>query len=84
MGEEKTTFEQLYNIDELRIPATNTWITPNVLNSSLMPSKKRGSENKTFYNLFVRISGVDDKSTYKSFLYNWKTIWKNLIRQCIF
>ena len=56
-----------------RNPATNTWLTGDVLEDCLKKPEKRGTENdRFFYNLFVKLQGAEDKATYLNSLFKWK------------
>ncbi len=50
---------------------TNIWITGNVWEDALIPLPQRGDGNG-FYNLFARILGAEDASTYLNELFKWK------------
>ena len=55
------------------IMSTNTWLTAGyVFEDSLKPAEKRGNKDRYYYNMFVKISGAEDKSNYFNELFKWK------------
>lgn len=66
------------NAPKLTIPkpegvvSTNTWISGNVFEDSLKESQARGNQPSYYYNMFVRVSGAEDKDTWLNELLRWK------------
>lgn len=55
------------------IMSTNTWLTAGYLfEDSLKSAEKRGSKDRCYYNMFVKISGAEDKNNYFNELFKWK------------
>lgn len=69
--------QTLYNEENINIPATNIWLTLNILDDLLKNNASRGNEPKTFYNAFIRITGVEDKTNYYKQLYSFKSNLEN-------
>lgn len=69
--QQKVQFQSLYNEAEVRICATNTWLKGQVLQDSRILRAERG-EKDYIYNLFARITGVEDKTTFGLDWMNWK------------
>ncbi len=62
---------------------TNAWIEGKGLADILMPTDRRGTDGRFFYNCFIRISGVEDKSTYISELFQFYGELKNAKRNLV-
>ena len=60
------------NTESVMINGTNTWLTGDLVKDSLIPPAERGNEKNCFYNMFVRIRGVEEKSSYVKDLFLWK------------
>ena len=69
--QKQAQFRALYKEEEVRICATNTWIKGDILKDSRMLCAQRG-EKDYIYNLFARITGVEDKTTFGLDWMNWK------------
>ena len=65
-------FSMLYHEEELKIISTNTWLTGEIFADSLKEPKERGINDNYCYNLFVRLTGVEDKLNYAKELFQWK------------
>ncbi len=70
--EDQTCLKNLYDASEIEIAATNTWISSDFISDSLKIDKERGNADKVFYNMFVRVTGVEDKADYARELFYWK------------
>lgn len=55
-----------------RIVSTNTWLISDVFTDSLKEMGTRGTNPKFYYNMFIRMHGVEDKVTYLNELLRWK------------
>jgi len=62
---------------------TNKWISKNPINDILKSINQRGSDNNLYYNCFIRVLGVEDKSTYLSSLFKMYTQLKNENRNVV-
>ncbi len=77
-------YNNLYNNDEIFNIDTNSWFDLNsevgtslnqiekLQSLSLNVQKERGETQKTYYNMFLRVTGVDNKVEYSSDLFSWK------------
>ncbi len=77
-------YSKLYDSNEIFNINTNAWFdlkdekdwhlnkTDLLQELSLNIQAQRGSEEKSYYNMFLRITGVEDKVEYSSELYTWK------------
>lgn len=54
------------------IVSTNTWISGEIFLDSLRDIKSRGVNSEYYYNMFIRITGVEDKANYLKDLLQWK------------
>lgn len=55
------------------IMSTNTWITAGyIFEDSLKSSNMRGSKDNYYYNMFVKMTGVEDKNNFMNELFKWK------------
>ncbi|WP_130891523.1 YceG family protein [Fusobacterium ulcerans] len=55
------------------IMSTNTWITAGyIFEDSLKSSNVRGSKDNYYYNMFVKMTGVEDKNNFMNELFKWK------------
>lgn len=52
--------------------AVNTWLSGDLMADSLRDPAERGPEKAYIYNMFVRILGVSDKSSYTRDLFLWR------------
>ncbi|BCI60954.1 YceG family protein [Solibaculum mannosilyticum] len=73
-AEQKQKIVGMCQTSEGNVPlnSTNTWLTGDLTKDSLKPPAQRGSEKNCFYNMFVRIRGVEEKSSYVKELFLWK------------
>ncbi len=65
-------FSLLYHKEELKVMSTNTWLTGNVFSDCLKEPTERGEKENYCYNLFVKVIGVEEKTTYAKQLFQWK------------
>ncbi len=72
MTDPQLFLKNLYNSNEVKIPATNTWIIGNFESDSLKRDRERGSTPEKFCNAFFRITGVEDKTRYTQEVFYWK------------
>lgn len=82
-AEKKANISQLYNETLTKTISTNTWITGELFKDSLKSPEDRGQNKQYIYNMFVRITGVEDKASYCSDLFHWKTNLENT-GKCVF
>lgn len=71
----KVSFEQPDGI-----VSTNTWLMSEVFTDSLKEPTTRGVNSKFYYNMFIRIMGVEEKATYLNELLHWKMKLESLGR----
>ena len=72
--EEAADRERLCGTSPLLTNCTNTWSKgKNVLEAVETPAAMRGSDPRVFCNCFCRVNGVEDKLTYISKLYRFRT-----------
>ncbi|MCI1930971.1 MAG: YceG family protein [Clostridia bacterium] len=69
---EKERLSRLYDVSLTKINSTNTWLSGEVFNDSLKALTDRGTGDYV-YNMFVKVTGAWDKTTYQSDLFKWKT-----------
>ncbi len=81
--ENKINTERLYGKKPDVINCTNAWIEGKGLSDILKPPSTRGSDNRFFYNCFIRINGVEDKVTYLNDLYQFQLELKNNKRRLL-
>ncbi len=62
---------------------TNAWIDGKGLADVLTPVERRGTDGRFFYNCFVRISGVEDKTYYVNELFQFYTQFKESKRNLV-
>lgn len=72
LNDEIKYLTQLYDQSDIYTPATNVWLSGDIFENSLKSDKDRGYDEKTFYNLFVKITGVNDTLQYQKDLFYWK------------
>lgn len=58
--------------------STNTWLSGDVFSDSLKKIEDRGKERKIYYNMFVKVKGVNDKNSYLGDLLKWKMKLDNM------
>ena len=76
-AEEKAKMTRLYDENAVRICSTNTWISGDILDDALKSQEARGDNPKYIYNMFCRMTGVEDKAAYNGQLFKWKTDMEN-------
>lgn len=55
-----------------KIVNTNTWLINGEFSDSLKPASERGTDERFYYNMFVRLLGMEDKAVYLNELLRWK------------
>ena len=60
----------LYGQEPKKNPCTNIWISGNPWEDILKSPSKRGEDIRFYYNCFLRVRGVEDKTTYLNQLLN--------------
>lgn len=50
----------------------NTWLSGDLRKDALKAMEQRGSQPATYYNMFVRMRGAEDRNTYRNELMRWK------------
>ncbi len=71
--EEQQYMEKMYHKDQLHVIATNTWLSGDIFSDVLMEDRERGSSKDTYYNAFIRMTGVENKTEYCKELFHLKT-----------
>ncbi len=71
-AEKRWNRERLYGGGPSVTNCTNAWIEGKGLEDILKGSSERGTDNRFFYNCFIRINGVEDKVTYLNELYQFQ------------
>lgn len=61
----------------------NTWMKGDVFSQIKLEQKDRGSANDTYFNVYCRISGVDDKDTYVQSLFEFYSELQKLKRKVV-
>lgn len=69
--QQRAELSMLYDEKSTKIAATNTWIIGEPLKDSIKSLAERG-ENNVINNVFIRMTGVEDKPSYSSELMHWK------------
>lgn len=75
--------ERLYGKKPEIVNCTNAWITGKGLEDVKTAAQSRGNDPKLFYNVFLRITGVEDKLTYLNELYQFQLALKNAGRKLV-
>lgn len=75
--------ERLYGQRPKRSNCTNAWISGSGLSDIQKKVSERGADPAFFYNCLIRISGVEDKLSYASELYQFSVGLKNSGRQVV-
>lgn len=75
--------ERLYGGGALVTNCTNAWITGEGFPDILKSGAERGTDERFFYNCFMRINGVEDKVTYLNELYQFQLALKNAKRALV-
>ena len=55
-----------------KMVSTNTWLTGDLFSDSLKEPGQRGVDKSYYYNMFVRIRGVEEPGNYQNELFRWK------------
>lgn len=71
--EEHQYLEKLYRKDKLHVMATNTWLSGDIFADMLLPDRERGNSAAAYYNAFIRMTGVENKTEYCRELFHLKT-----------
>ncbi|MDU1910280.1 YceG family protein [Fusobacterium sp.] len=65
--------KQIKIVQPQGIMSTNTWITAGyIFEDSLKSSNMRGNKDNYYYNMFVKMTGVEDKNNFMNELFKWK------------
>lgn len=81
--QEAARTERLYGRKPEHENCTNAWITGKGLADILTPPPQRGTDPHFFYPCFIRITGVEDKLTYVSELYQFRQELKKAGRKVV-
>ncbi len=75
--------ERLYGGKPKFINCTNAWLSGNIFDDIEKMPSARGNDDRFFYNVFCRITGVEDKLTYQNELYKLYIELKNAKRKTV-
>ncbi|MBE6861913.1 MAG: hypothetical protein E7497_03305 [Ruminococcus sp.] len=78
--QQKDNTERLYGAPPKLANCTNAWISGRFPDDILKPAAERGSDERFFYNCFMRINGVEDKVNYQSSLIHFHSELKKAER----
>ncbi len=67
----------LYQENLTKTAGTNIWMTGDIVSDSMKVQQERGNDPDLYYNMFVRIAGVEDKAEYCQKLFHWKNDLEN-------
>lgn len=70
--EEKNKINDLEIVNTKGMMSTNTWISSEVFADSLKNHYARGKESGFYYNMFLKIFGVNDKNNFFNNLFKWQ------------
>ncbi|MGF6907183.1 YceG family protein [Fusobacterium sp. PH5-44] len=70
--EEKNKVNNSNIVNTKGIMSTNTWISSEVFSDSLKNHYARGKESGFYYNMFLKIFGVNDKNNFFNNLFKWQ------------
>lgn len=62
---------------------TNTWLSGELFSDSLKMLQERGTDTTFYYNMFVKMLGVEEKGSYFNSLLRWKMKLESLNRKII-
>jgi YceG-like Ter operon protein len=71
--DEEQYLDKLYRKDQLYVMATNTWLSGDIFSDLLLEDGKRGNGIDIYYNAFLRMTGVENKTEYCMKLFHLKT-----------
>ena len=75
--------ERLYDGKPKFINCTNAWLGEDIFDDIEKMPSARGNDDRFFYNVFCRITGVEDKLTYQNELYKLYMELKNAKRKTV-
>lgn len=75
--------ERLYGGKPKFINCTNAWLGEDIFDDIEKMPSARGNDDRFFYNVFCRITGVEDKLTYQNELYKLYMELKNAKRKTV-
>lgn len=81
--QEQFNNEQLYGAKPESNNCTNAWISGKAFDDIRRNLSERGTDQKFYYNCFIRITGVEDKLTYQNELYQLQLELKNSKRRVV-
>ena len=82
--EKRLKLQRLYGPDPKKTAATNVWLGKgNIFSELKRPVSERGSEERFFYNAFLQLNGVEDKTTYLNELYQFSQQLKAQKRKAV-
>lgn len=79
----KMNTERLYGKKPDVINCTNAWIEGKGFSDIITPVVNRGNDSRFFYNCFIRINGVEDKTYYVNQLFQFYTELKTTKRNIL-
>ena len=81
--QQQVSRQRLYGVKPDIENCTNAWIDGKGLSDILTPAERRGTDRRFFYNCFIRINGVEDKTYYVNELFQFYTELKNSKRNIV-
>ncbi len=81
--QERVNNERLYGTKPNVMKCTNAWIEGKGLSDIQTEILNRGTDERLFYNCFIRMNGVEDKLTYLNELYQFQLELKNAGRHVV-
>jgi len=75
--------ERLYGVRPQKTNCTNAWLTGKIYDDIKLPAESRGNDGRFYYNMFVRVRGVEDRLTYTNELYRLQLELKNSKRNVL-
>ncbi len=78
--QQKDNTERLYGAPPKLANCTNAWISGKFPDDILKLAAERGSDERFFYNCFMRVNGVEDKVNYQSSLIHFQSELKKAER----
>lgn len=80
---ERSRIAAIYGKEPNKIPSTNIWISGNPWEDILKNPSLRGEDARFFYNCFLKVRGVEDKTTYLNQLLQLYLQLKDAKRQIV-
>lgn len=80
---ERSRIAAIYGKEPNKIPCTNIWISGNPWEDILKNPSLRGEDARFFYNCFLKVRGVEDKTTYLNQLLQLYLQLKDAKRQIV-